>query len=82
VQPKKVAKVEPQWHYQDKAGQTQGPFALGNMQDWFVQGFLPVETKVKRGDDAAFFELGRSVEIAGSKAGAERAEVSAAMFVR
>ena len=40
------------------------PPPAGNMQNWFVQGFLPAETKVKSGDDAAFFELGRRCALA------------------
>jgi hypothetical protein len=53
------------WVYEDAAKQEQGPFALSAMQAWFKQGFLPLETRVRRTVDVEFFLLRQCQEIAG-----------------
>lgn len=55
-----------QWLYEDASQQVQGPFALTSMKEWFAQGFLPLETRVRRAIDNEFFTLRQCQEIAGS----------------
>ena len=55
-----------QWLYEDASQQVQGPFPLASMQEWFAQGFLPLETRVRCAIDSEFFTLRQCQEIVGS----------------
>ncbi len=55
-----------QWMYVDASEAVQGPFALASMKEWFAQGFLPLETRVRCAAEKEFFTLRQCQEIVGS----------------
>ena len=65
-----AAAAQEQWMYVDASKQLQGPYPLSSMREWFAQGFLPLETRVRRVADNELYTLRQCQEIAGR----ERAE--------
>lgn len=69
-----AAAPEAAWLYVDASGTTQGQYPLASMKEWFAQGFLPLDTKVKTSTDADYFLMRQCPEIAGAKASPRTAE--------
>jgi len=46
-----------QWHYQDQAGQVQGPFTTDQMQQWIAGGFFPPDQYIQSASTGTWTQL-------------------------
>ena len=61
--PRSPSAHEVGWYYQGGQGETRGPEPLANMQSWFVHGYLPTGTMLRRGEMGDFKDVSEFLEI-------------------